>query len=452
MHYLNSIIPVFKKTTLFTFSLLSFAFATAQENSPYSRYGMGDLVPTQNISSRSMGGISAGLVDLSLSQSFNLSNPASLGNLGSTSFDFGLEVDRRTLKSNTNPDKYTANNAVVSYMLIGFPITPKRLVKKGYNWGVAFGLRPATRVNYKIIANRRIPGVDSVNTLYEGSGGINQANFSTGLKYKNFSIGLNTGYSFGNKETSTKLGFINDSITLYQQSNTENTVKFGGLYLSLGTQYNIILKNKSLLRIGATANLQQNLKASQNIVNETFGYDANGTPLTIDSVKTISDQTGTIKLPASYNVGFTYTDENANWMFGADVDITNWTNYSYYGAKDAVQNNFKFHAGVQFYPAKKTTTSNKYWNFVKYRSGFYYGTDYVVLGGKTRPDYGVTFGAGMPLTRFERLRFGDFAILNAGVEIGQRGNKSNVSIRENIVRFNFGLTMSAAWFQKRKYD
>ena len=34
--------------------------AEAQENSPYSRYGLGDMVPGQNIISRGMGGIAAG--------------------------------------------------------------------------------------------------------------------------------------------------------------------------------------------------------------------------------------------------------------------------------------------------------------------------------------------------------------------------------------------------------
>ncbi len=451
MHFQKSIISVFKKITLFTLFATTYSFANAQENSPYSRYGMGDLVPTQNISSRSMGGISAGFVDLSLSPTLNLSNPASLGYIGSTSFDFGVEVDRRTLKSNANPDTYISKNAVISYMLLGIPITPKKLIKKGYTWGIAFGLRPATRINYKIIADRRIPSIDSVNTLYEGSGGINQANFSTGIRYKNFSVGINTGYSFGNRATSTKLNFVNDSTgNLYQQSNSSKEVTFGGVYLSLGTQYNIILKNKSLLRIGATANLQQNLKASQNTTDQTFTYDTYGSLVQIDSVKKINNENGFIKLPASYNVGFTFTDTKANWVVGADVDFTSWSQYRYYGIADAVQDNFKIHAGVQYYPAK--TTSTKYFNFVKYRAGFYYGSDYVKLGNTSRPDYGFTGGLGLPLTSFQRLRFGDFAILNAGIEIGERGNKTNVSIREGVARFNFGVTVSAAWFQKRKYD
>ena len=48
----------------FSFSILLTAFyvpAFSQDNSPYSRYGIGDIVPSTNINSRAMGGISAGV-------------------------------------------------------------------------------------------------------------------------------------------------------------------------------------------------------------------------------------------------------------------------------------------------------------------------------------------------------------------------------------------------------
>jgi len=71
----------------------------SQENSPYSRYGLGDISPKSNIVSRGMGGIVAGFSDY---QSVNFTNPASYGNLKTTIFDVGIEADSRTLKS-TNP-------------------------------------------------------------------------------------------------------------------------------------------------------------------------------------------------------------------------------------------------------------------------------------------------------------------------------------------------------------
>jgi hypothetical protein len=456
MHLANSTTAAIKKTALFICIIFSYTLASAQENSPYSRYGMGDVVPTANMVSRSMGGISTAFIDSLVllkyqnSQSINLSNPASLGSLGTTTlFDLGGEVDVRTLKSNTSPDKYKATNTLISYLQLAFPITPKRMAKKGYNWGVAFGLRPLTRINYKIEANKRLTNIDSVNTLYEGTGGVNQVNVSTGIKYKNFSFGVSTGYSFGNRDINTKLRFFNDSVN-YQFSNTDAETTFGGLFLNLGVQYGIRLKDNSLLRIGATANLQQNLKAKRNSLNETFAYGSDGSVISIDTVTFAKDESGTIKLPSSYSVGFTYS--NPHWVLGADINFATWSQYSFYGIRDAVKNSSTFHAGAQYYPANETTPTKKYWSFVKYRAGFYYGTDYVKLASVSKPEYGVTLGMGMPLTSFQRLRFGDFVMLNTGVELGQRGSKTNLSLRENIFRVNIGVSMTAAWFQKRKYD
>ena len=132
------------------------------------------------------------------------------------------------------------------------------------------------------------------------------------------------------------------------------------------------------------------------------------------------------------------------------MDYAAWSKYRYFGAKDAVQNNVMVHMGAQYYPGK--TTSTKYLNFVKYRGGLYFGNDYVKLGNTSRPIYGVTLGASFPLTTFQRLRVGEFVALNTGVEFGQHGNKNNQSLREGVFRINFGISMSAAWFQKRKYD
>ena len=62
---------------LLTFVVLFFSVfspAFSQDNSPYSRFGIGDLVPATHIIGRSMGGISAGYNNF---LSINFNNPAS---------------------------------------------------------------------------------------------------------------------------------------------------------------------------------------------------------------------------------------------------------------------------------------------------------------------------------------------------------------------------------------
>ncbi len=425
--------------------------ADAQENSPYSRYGLGDLTPNHNIFTRAMGGISAAVIDY---QSINFTNPASLASITNTIFDVGIEADFRTLKSTNPAKKFNSANSYFSYLQLGFPLSTPKMLKKDMRWGMTFGLRPVSKINYKIEKNERLTGIDSLHTLYEGSGGANQAFVGTALKIKNFSIGFNAGYMFGSKDHNTSLTFINDSVFYYPSSSSSKTT-FGGFFVNGGMQYDIALtkdeKGISLknLRLGLYGNLQQNLTAKSDIVRETIFYDQNGGYYRLDSVYQENDVKGKIKFPAMVGIGLSYQDEH--WMFGADVEYGNWSSYRYYGQADAVKNNIVLRVGTQYYPAKINKPTKKYFNFVKYRAGVYYGSDYINVN-KSRPEYGFTLGAGMPLTSLKRVSYtGEYVVLNTALEIGNRGNKQT-NLRENIIRFSIGVSMNARWFQKPKYN
>ena len=425
--------------------------AFAQENSPYSRYGLGDLAPNHNIFTRGMGGISAGVVDY---QSINFVNPATLASLTNTIFDIGTEADFRTLKSTSPVKKFTSANTIFSYLQLGFPIATEKMRKKDISWGMSFGLKPVTKINYKIESRSRITAIDSAYTLYEGSGGLNQAFIGTGIKIKGLSFGINAGYMFGNKDYSTKRTLLNDTVEYYK-SNTANQTTLGGFFISGGLQYEVVLnKDKKkevpkVLRFGAYGNLQQKLNAKRNDIVETFNYDANSATYRIDSVYEKKDVKGTVEYPSTLGFGFSYSDEH--WMFGADYEMSNWSNYRYYGQADQVQNNWVVRAGGQYYPAKVGTSVKKYFNFVKYRAGFFYGPDYIKTNN-SRPEYGFTLGTGMPLTSLQRISYtNEYVMLNTALEIGGRGDKKT-NVRENMVRFSIGVSMNARWFRKLRYD
>lgn len=425
--------------------------ANAQENSPYSRYGLGDLTPNHNVFTRGMGGISAGIAEPNV---INFTNPASLSVISSTIFDVGTEIDYRILKSTNPAKKFTSANTYVSYLQMAFPLSTKKMLKKGITWGMNLGLKPVTKINYKVEKNERLNGIDSLRTLYEGSGGVNQVHLGTGLRYKNFSIGVTAGYMFGSKDYSTKLAFINDTV-FYYQSNSENKTTFGGLFINGGLQYDFALakddkKNiTKSLRLGIYGGLQQNLKAKNDLIREIIIFDNAGNQYQLDSVYAEKDVKGTIKFPAMIGAGAVYEDEH--WMIGADFEYGNWASYRYYGQTDAVQNNWTIRVGTQYYPAKINTPAKKYFNFVKYRLGAFYGPDYIKTNAN-RPEYGITIGAGMPLTSLRRISYsGEFVVLNTGLEFGSRGNRQT-NVRESLIRFSIGISMNARWFQKPKYN
>lgn len=468
MHLANKIINRVKKNSPLFIGLLTSFPAFSQINSPYSRYGLGDWMSIQHVANKGMGGISAGYSDYGIVGSpfnINIINPASLGSLSNTKnfsntiFDIGGLTEFNTLRSTKNTDKYQSNSAMTSYLQVAFPVSTPKMEKKGVSWGVSFGLRPLSRISYKIEENTRLAGVDSMNYIYEGKGGLNQANFSTGIriigkgKAKNeLNIGFGTGYTFGNKMFNTKASVINDSIIHYRAS-IETDSRFGGVFLNTGLQYQINIKNAGKLRLGAYANLQHTLAGKENKLNETFSYDANGGVVRIDSVSYSNEIDGNVTLPGTYGGGFTYQTKNQNWIIGADMEYTTWNNYRYFGSADYVATNWTIRAGAEYYPANFNAATNKYWNYVRYRAGFYFGPDYIKYAGQTRNSFAATLGTSMPLTtpRYIQTR-GEFVSLSTALEIGYRGTKQSLSFRENFVRFNIGISMNARWFQKRSYD
>ncbi len=405
-----------------------------QENSPYSRYGVGDLNPNQNIVNRAMGGVSLAYWDV---QSVNFNNPASYANLKLTTFDVGLDYTSRTLRS-SNPDlpKFKSAYLIPSYVNIGFNLSKKK------NWGMNLGLRPVSRINYEINARNRIPGIDSVGYRYAGSGGSYQAFMGMAYGTKRLSIGFNAGYMFGNKEYTTKLLFANDTVQ-YLKANYADSTSFGGVFAKLGIQYTAVVAGDMNLRFGGTFGLQNEMSAKRNVTRETFNFNDRGiTPL--DSVYRVTNEKGKIVSPA--NFGFAIMLEKIDkWMFGAEFNYADWDSYQYFGVKDAVKSNWTARIGGQFVPK---INSKSYWSRVAYRGGFYFGPDYVNLGS-TLNNWAVTFGMGLPVRR--NVYTNQYTTINTSFEIGGRGKKQD-AVRENLFRFAIGFNLSDIWFNKREYQ
>jgi hypothetical protein len=440
------------------FSLLSLSLVIslhAQENSPYSRYGLGDLLPSQSILNRGMGGISAGYVDYDKrfdlkgiypkSQNVNFVNPASYSKLRITSFNLGFEIDSRTLRSPAQADKFSASSAIISYLQLGVPLSRKRQI------GLNLGLRPLSRINYKILTSEKhvytdpLSPSDSIRNLFEGTGGTYEAFAGIGKAFKNLSIGVNVGYFFGTKDYSTRKTILNDTVIFYK-SNYETKTHFGGLLVNAGIQYQANLDRKTKLIIGAYGNLRQTFNGHQDVVKETFSYDAAGATTPIDTVEAKKDVPGKIEYPSNIGVGFTLERED-KWLIGADFSTTSWTDYSFFGSKDLLRNSWTIRVGGQFTP--DATNPKGYWNHATFRAGFNFGPDYVKVGANDLNQFGISLGAGLPVRKNPYTN--QFTFINLGLEYGKRGNNTNL-LRENMFRITVGFTLSDLWFIKKKYN
>lgn len=455
----------------FIICLLSFVTASAQENSPYSRYGIGDLYPSQNIVNRGMGGLTAAYTD-PVGQSINFSNPASYADFqrtpgvgGRVLYDLGFSIDSRTLRSKAPIKKYSSANFIPSYLSLGFPIAK--------NLGGAIVVRPYSRINYSIISNTRLAGIDSAQYLYEGSGGLNQAFFGLGKRWGGLSLGFNAGYMFGKKETNTRLGIINTNITdtgyvpFYYKSNSGTVTTLGKFFFSLGGIYDVHLKTIAKtdkkpeyeygVRLGGTAMFKQTIHGSQDIIRETFEYDGAGGTVSVDSVYKTTGTGIDIEIPAVYTVGAMFrktivVDRATNSKYdvltvGAELETSKWTQYRFGGASDRLNDYWQFRLGGQFLPS---TTSPAILGRSTYRFGVAFGRDYINADGNGLKTFSGTFGMGVPVA-VRNSYSSQFTKLNFAVEIGKRGSNVN-NITENFVRFSVGLSLSDVWFRKRKYD
>lgn len=452
---MQSVSSIGKRVSLvFVLSLSVISAAISQDNSPWSRYGLGDIVPSGNIVNRGMGHIGAAYNDF---QTINFVNPASYRRFGlqRSILDIGIDINSRKL-SNNRGDTYTSNNAVVPYLAAGFQIKPP---KAKYDWGLAFGLRPLTKVSYNIQSITSIPAGDSLINLYEGTGGSYQAFLGSGIGIKNFSFGFNTGYRFGTADYTTRVNIYNDSVPgRYRSGQKKIRNTFGAPFLDLGVQYMIKLKvdtaNKktSLLHLGAYTSLQSKMRANRDELLETFFVSGEaGLEQQIDSVSEIKDIRGNINFPSTYGFGLMYEHEGKGSLrIGADFVMSKWGDYSYYEKKDSLlQDGWQVKLGTQFVP-DITGRSKSYWGQVMYRAGFHYGLEPFLVDGNMN-SYGITFGVGMPIKRYSYADLNRNNVVNAAFEFGQRGNRTML-LRENYVRVTVGFSLSDIWFIKRKYD
>jgi hypothetical protein len=433
-----------------------FSSLYAQDNSPYSRYGLGNLYPRMNVISRGMGGVSAAYGDYF---SINYNNPASYAGFqvyteqrsgkvssGRVILDAALNLDSRKLAEPNTTQSFRSNDLLFSHVYVGVPIRK--------NWGMSFGLRPMSRVSYNIVSRERLQSstgqdVDSIFTQYTGSGGSFLPTIGTGFGSNNFRVGANIGYLFGKKELTTRRGFLNDSIQ-YAASNHTTNSNYGSLFYTVGTQWLIDLDSSVLLRIGASGNWKQSLNGTQDILRQTYTRNSTGQELQIDSVFQQNDIAGAVVYPASYTAGVMLDiasgERTAGWSIGVDYTTQKWNDFRFFGATDRVQNNYEIRVGAQVNPSLTAVRNGR---LRSYRFGFFTGKDYINIG-QDLPVFGVTLGLGLPLRNYSRLT-NQASILNFGLEYVRRGNDKNV-IKEDLFRLSLGLNFTDFWFGKRKYD
>lgn len=410
------------------FSLVFIQSAVSQGvgNSPYSRYGIGDILQEGTVRNQGIGGAGIGLPD---SRFINYINPALLSFNKIVGFEGALLYQYKSLE--TTNESQRSVGATPSYGIFVFPITKR--------WSSSVGIRPSTLISFQRRYSEPVIG-DSLTQLLineTGSGGINTIFFGNGIEIKkNLSIGAEVSYGFGRREVENRFGL--NQIDPFLQNVLVKRENYRGFGYKLGAFYSLKLDSsgRTALGIGLTYKANTIYNTDVFVSGQT---QALGLSLTEDTFSTDKFQT---QVPQALSLGFGIKKANA-WGLSLDINYTPWSQFESNFQNPNGLDVLNYRLGLEFVPNYRSV-SNIFARSI-YRLGFNYEPYMFQLDQGTFNEFGMNFGMSLPI---KKINF-----LNIGVTLGRRGALENSLILENFARVSFGFTINDPnWFRRFKLD
>lgn len=397
------------------------ANAQSSTNSPYTRYGLGELSDQAFAHNAAMGGIGYALRS---SEQINVMNPASYSAVDSLSFMFDIGMGLKSSNYQENGYKTNAKNASFDYLAMQFRLHPRV--------GFAVGFTPYSNVGYKFSRTSDIENSDDVtltNTFY-GDGGLQQIFGGIGFKIlDNLSIGANVGYLYGEIDYQTLATLSNGG----DQTTTYNNISINSYIANFGLQYTQKLSKTDKVTLGLVYGLGHDLKST-----ETKGIQVtDGSSYSELTEETIKDSYG---IPSTFGAGLTWQHKQ-NLTVGADYTLQQFENVKYDNSTDFYKNRTRIGAGIEYMPS---LYGRNYLSRIRYRAGAYYSSSYMKLPEYDGPkEWGVSAGFGLPLHLFQRNTVLSITGQYVRVLPSVKGMLS-----ENRFVLKLGLTFNEHWFMK----
>jgi len=404
--------------------------ASAQDvsTSPFSSFGVGDLLFDNNIEQAGMGGISA-LTTSPFHSSANFFNPAANQSLNMTSFEFGTNTHLSSFKDATSSSK--KSTTYISNISLAFPVGSKARA-----W---FGFQPYSAVGYEVVTITQNENLAYKNA-FKGDGGLNSVHLMGSYNITNqFSVGLRANYLFGDLERDQVIS--TEGIALVTDYSYKSRIN--GLQFTVGGYYSKRMGENKKLDIGATYTLGSNLNAKITDLTTTYSIVdlVPGNTDTIHYKKVYGD----MKIPQSLSFAASMR-KDLHWMIGAQLDWGDWAAYEMDEDNNSMIDT-RFRASVGGYWIPDFNSYKSYFERVVYRLGGFYEATPLQFGTEGVKKYGITVGFGFPVGKDR-----DASMLNLAVELGQQGSTSSSIIQENYANIKLGFTLNDIWFRKRIID
>lgn len=433
--------------------------------SPYSMYGIGELLTPGTAQMRGMGGVGIAVRNYG---EVNVLNPAAASIAPQKSFLFDVGFDGTyfyNIQSKYNADGVALKPAETAYktanihsIALTFPLAERV--------GFSFSIAPFSSVGYKIKTTDENEDtwadIGRVRYGHDGEGDISQVKVSLGwAPWQKFSVGVAAKYYWGNVTRSyeaTATNVVTGSGVYATIKGADRSV-VSNIKLQLGLQWSPIQTETKSLTFGATYDFGGELKPTES----SYIYPDN----VINSIQAhaVRDRISALELCVPHEVGVGVFFRNRKMAWGADYLYASW------GGDNAGYNENSTPATVDVRYADTHTVKlgfeltprqsdvRNYFNRVAYRVGVRAGNYYQTFGGEKINLYAITAGLGMP------LRIWGISTMNIGFEYGRMSAKNPIQIdakrvglvRQNSFKITLGFSLFSAdtadyWFVQQKYD
>ena len=455
---------------MFIFVMLQ-AGLFAQNNSPYSFYGIGERGSLGNPVFSGLGNNSVSFIQPTI---FNSANPASYSFLRKQYPIFSLGVSSRLSTYSANGSSEFKGYSGISEL--GFGLSFAKY------FGLGFGLTPFTRKGYSFSQVQAFQS-DSLRYDYIGSGSTNKAYLGFSAKILDLTIvdksdqtrdpitidwavGSNLGFVFGR---------LNNERRSYLVSSTSSaggidykSINIKSAHFEFGTAFKLQLRDKSKLVLAGTFEPKQNLKGTYS-EQLFFSVSDVSNPNTYSLINDKGTLASSITIAPSYTVGANYARifestlkngriRSSELTLYLSYSNTNWTKYSARYGDSTSNYNFKsssgFNVGFQYTPETifEQAAIPNFFSRLSYRIGYYQNTLPYSYNNIQLNEFGTTFGLGIPILIDKRLE----SSIQLGLTYGQRGTKEPGSLNETFYGINIGFMIAPSnadrWFTKQRID
>ncbi|MFC2085619.1 hypothetical protein ACFLRO_00240 [Bacteroidota bacterium] len=414
--------------------------ATSQSRasgSVYGGFGIGERRSIYSSQAQGMGVLGVGLFTPAY---LNLSNPGAYSDQVFTRFAGGMDFTgvRSTDAASQSSTSASGNIGSIQF---GFPIMTRKL-------GFAASYGPYTNAGYRattfgvLESDGSEPGT-LYETNFEGSGGIQEANFGFGYKFsRGFSIGVSGSALWGitGDAVRTEYGNVSDFVSSAKQ---RVSTRLNGFTGSAGFVLRSprVFGSNDVLTFGGSFVLPTSLSGARTqFVNQGLTLsDTVGAAIDIEA-----------NIPMRIQAGITYTP-NQKWLIAADGRYEPWSTFEgnrvfrgYDPNKPAVYNDaYRIGIGAQFIAAGNDPFAGKLAR-TALRFGFFTERAYAAPQTNYKlVTYGLSGGLSIPTAL-------PGTYLDLAGQIGTRGESQGILVKDLLYKISVTLNFGERWFIQRR--